>query len=197
VAREYLQRAAHGGGRRRRRRRSSRTGFQWKLGRIRGSSSTSRSRGSWCESWLGWRRSGVSCPQAGGARPERNGTTAAECSSVSGNWTREVTEQHVCVDVVLLRARGRKLRHCSELSTTARRWRPEEVRGWRGVRACGQERRGKRSVQRGNDAWRCAAAGGGARGAGSTASGGGRSGAEREAAFARGRRSRGVRRTNS
>jgi hypothetical protein len=133
----------------------------------------------------------VSCPQAGGARPERNGTTAAECSSVSGNWTREVTEQHVCVDVVLLRARGRKLRHCSELSTTARRWRPEEVRGWRGVRACGQERRGKRSERREKDAWRCAAAGGGARGAGSTASGSGRSGAEREAALARGRRSRG------
>jgi hypothetical protein len=133
----------------------------------------------------------VGCPRAGGARPERNGTTAAECSSVSGNWTLGVAAQHVGVDVVLLRARERELRHCSELATAARRWRPETARGWRGARACGQERRGKRSERREKDAWRCAAAGGGARGAGSTASGSGRSGAEREAALARGRRSRG------
>jgi hypothetical protein len=97
---------------------------------------------------------------------------------VTGNWTREVTEQQVGVDVVLLRARGRKLRHCSELPTTARRWRPEEARGWRGARACGQERRGKRSERRGNDAWRCAAAGGGAREAVPAVNGGDRSRAE-------------------
>jgi hypothetical protein len=41
------------------------------------------------------------------------------------------------------------------------------------------------------DAWERKPAGGGARGAVSAASGGGRSGAEREAARARGRRSRG------
>jgi hypothetical protein len=56
--------------------------------------------------------------------------------------------------VVLLRARGRRLRRCSELSTTARRWRPEMARGCRGARACGQEGRGKRPERRGDDAWR-------------------------------------------
>jgi hypothetical protein len=192
VAREYLKRAAHGGGRRRRRRRSSRTGLQWKLGRIKGSSSTSKSRGSWCERWLGRRRSGVSCPRAGGARPERKGTAAAECSLATGNWTREVTEQQVGVDVVLLRARGRGLRHRGGLSTVTRRWRPEEARGWRGARACGQERRGKRSERRGDDAWRGNPAGGGAREAVPAVDGGDRSRAEGGSGAVRGRRSREV-----
>jgi hypothetical protein len=61
--------------------------------------------------------------------------TATEYSSITRNWTRETAEQHVGVDVVLLRARERKLRHCSELSTTAKRWRPEMARGRRGGRA--------------------------------------------------------------
>jgi hypothetical protein len=105
----------------------------------------------------------VGCPRTGGARPERKGTAARKCSSGAGKWALGVADQHVDVVVVLLRVKERKLRHCSELPTTARRWRPEEARGWRGARACGQERRGKRSAQRGNDAWRCAVAGGGAR----------------------------------
>jgi hypothetical protein len=92
---------------------------------------------------------------------------------------------------VLLHARDRELRHCSELSTTARRWRPEMARARRGARGRSHQGRGKKSRPGGEDAWMSSAAGGGARGAGSTASGGGRSGAEREAALARGRRSRG------
>jgi hypothetical protein len=171
VAREYLKRAAHGGGRRRRRRRSSRTGLQWKLGRIKGSSSTSKSRGSWCERWLGRRWSGVGCPRAGGARPERKQTTARKCRSVSENWTLGVAAQHVGVDVVLLRARERELRHCSELSTTARRWRPEMARERRGVRGRSHQGREKGSGSKGNDAWMSSAAGGGARGAASAQSG--------------------------
>jgi hypothetical protein len=126
----------------------------------------------------------------GCARLERKGTAAAECSSVIGNWTREVAEQHVGVDVVLLRARGRKLRHCSELSTTARRWRPGTARERRGVRGRSHQGRGKGSGSKGNDAWMSSAVGGGARGTALAANGGGRSSTEREAAVVRGGRSR-------
>jgi hypothetical protein len=67
-----------------------------------------------------------------------------------------------------------------------------KARGRRGARAQCHQGRGKRSGSRGDDAWTGVAAGGGARGAASAASGGGRSNAEREAARARGRRSREV-----
>jgi hypothetical protein len=77
----------------------------------------------------------VSCPRAGCARPERKGTAAAECSLVTGIWTREVTEQQVGMDVVLLRARERGLRHRGGLSTATRRWRPAVASGCRGARA--------------------------------------------------------------
>jgi hypothetical protein len=71
-----------------------------------------------------------------------------------------------------------------------RRWRPAEASGCRGARARGQEERGKKSRPGEDDAWEDMPARGGARGAASAASGGGRSSAEREAARARGRRSR-------
>jgi hypothetical protein len=77
-----------------------------------------------------------------------------KCSSSDGKWTLGVAEQHIGVDVVLLRARGRRLRLCGERSTAARRWRPEEAQGCRGARACGQEGRRKRPERRGDDAWR-------------------------------------------
>jgi hypothetical protein len=92
--------------------------------------------------------------------------------------------------VVLLRARGRGLRHRGGLSTVTRRWRPEEARGWRGARACSQERRGKRPERRGDDAWMCAAVGGGAREAVPAVNGGDRSGAEGGSGAVRGGRSR-------
>jgi hypothetical protein len=76
----------------------------------------------------------VGCPRAVGARPERKGTAAAEYSLVTGNWTREVTEQQVGVDVVLLRARERGLRHRGGLSTVTRRWRPAAASVYRGAR---------------------------------------------------------------
>jgi hypothetical protein len=60
---------------------------------------------------------------------------AAECGLVTGNWTREVTEQQVGVDVVLLRARERGLMHRGGLSTATRRWRPATARERRGARA--------------------------------------------------------------
>jgi hypothetical protein len=128
VARDRLRDAAHGeaeggGGCC-----SSATSFQWKLEGRRWSRSFSRLRVSLCKRWLGRRWSGVGCPRAGGARPERKQTAAAECSSGTGFWTLGLAKQQVGVDVVLLRARERELRHCSELATTARRWRPETAR---------------------------------------------------------------------
>jgi hypothetical protein len=36
-----------------------------------------------------------------------------KCGSDAGKWARGVTERHVGVEVVLLRARGRRLRRCS------------------------------------------------------------------------------------
>jgi hypothetical protein len=68
-------------------------------------------------------------------RPERKKTTARKCSSVAENWTLEVAEQHVGVDVVLLRERGRRLRLWGGLSTVTRRWRPAVASGCRGARA--------------------------------------------------------------
>jgi hypothetical protein len=56
--------------------------------------------------------------------------------------------------VVLLRARERELRHWGERPTAARRWRPEEARGHRGVRVRSHQGRGKRPERRGDDAWR-------------------------------------------
>jgi hypothetical protein len=132
----------------------------------------------------------VGCPRACRARPEWKGTAAAECSSGTGNWTLGVAEQLVGIDVVLLRARARGLRHWGGLSTVTRRWRPEEARGWRGACACGQERRGKRPEWRGDDAWMCAAAGGGAREAVPAVNGGDRSRAEGGSGAVRGGRSR-------
>jgi hypothetical protein len=69
----------------------------------------------------------------------------------------------VCVEVVLLRARDKKLRLGGERSTATRRWRPEMVRGRRGARARSHQGRGKRSGLGGDDAWAGVAAGGGAR----------------------------------
>jgi hypothetical protein len=135
VAWEGPKRAAHGGGRRRRRRRSSEVTFQWELGGNRGSSSTSKQRGSLHEDGLGRRRSGVGCPRACRAWPERKRTAAEGCGSDGRNWALGVAEQDVGVEVVLLRARDRELRRGSGLSTATRRWRPGEARGRRGVRA--------------------------------------------------------------
>jgi hypothetical protein len=132
----------------------------------------------------------VGCPRACCARPERKKTTARKCSSGAENWTLEVAEQHVSVDVVLLRARGRRLRLWGEHSTAARRWRPEESRGRRGVRVRSHQGRGKRPEWRGDDAWMCAAAGGGAREAVPAVNGGDRSRAEGGSGAVRGGRSR-------
>jgi hypothetical protein len=46
---------------------------------------------------------------------------------------------------MLLRVEDMELRHCGELSTATKRWRPAEARGRRGARARGQQGRGKRS----------------------------------------------------
>jgi hypothetical protein len=81
-----------------------------------------------------------------------------------------------------LRARDKKLRPCGELSPATRRWRLAEAQGIRGARARGQQGRGKRSGQGGDDAWALAGAGGGAWGAALAVSGDGRSGTEGEAA---------------
>jgi hypothetical protein len=116
---------------------------------------------------LGRRGSGAGCPRACRAWPEQKGTAAVECGSSARNWALELAEQDVGVEVMLLRARDRKLRLCGERSTATRRWRPAEARGSRGARARGQQGRGKRSGQGGDDAWACAGAGGGAWGAAS------------------------------
>jgi hypothetical protein len=79
----------------------------------------------------------------------------------------------------LLRTEDRELRCCVELSTAARRWRPEEAPGRCGARARSHQGRGKRSGSRGDDAWACVAAGGGARGPAPAVSGGGRSRGQR------------------
>jgi hypothetical protein len=92
------------------------------------------------------------------------GRRRGKCSSGVWNWALGVAEKHVGVEVVLLRARGRKLRHGRGLSTATRRWRPEMARGRRGVRVGSHQGRGKGSGLGGDDAWTCAAAGGGARG---------------------------------
>jgi hypothetical protein len=91
---------------------------------------------------------------------------ARKCSSGAGKWALGVADQHVDVVVVLLRVEERRLRHCSELATTARRWRPAVASGYRGARAGGQ------------DAWEVVAAGGGARVAVPAVNGGDRSSAE-------------------
>jgi hypothetical protein len=72
-----------------------------------------------------------------------------------------VAEQDVGVEVVLLRARDRELRHGGGLSTATRRWRPVEARGCRGARARGQEGRGTAAGEARGDAWVLAEAGGG------------------------------------
>jgi hypothetical protein len=89
-----------------------------------------------------------------------------------------------------MRVRDKKLRLCGECSTMTRRWRPEEARGRRGARARGHQGRGKRSGSRGDDAWACVAAGGGARGPVPVVSGGGRAEQREGSGGARGRRSR-------
>jgi hypothetical protein len=71
----------------------------------------------------------VGCPRSCRARPELRETAVEEYGSVARNWALGAAKQHVGVEVVLLRARGRRLRRGSELSTTARRWRPEMARG--------------------------------------------------------------------
>jgi hypothetical protein len=73
-----------------------------------------------------------------------------------------------------MRARDKKLRLCGERSMATRRWQPEMARGRRGVRARSHQGRGKRLGLGGDDAWTCAAAGGGARGLALAVSGGGR-----------------------
>jgi hypothetical protein len=80
---------------------------------------------------------------------------------------------------MLLRTGDRELRRCDELSTAARRWRPEEAPGRCGARARSHQGRGKRSGSRGDDAWAWVAAGGGARGPTPAVSGGGRSRGQR------------------
>jgi hypothetical protein len=64
--------------------------------------------------------------------------------------------------------------------------------GRRGARAQGHQGREMRSGSRGDDAWTCAAAGGGARGSVPAVSGGGRRSEQRGKRRARGRRSREV-----
>jgi hypothetical protein len=103
---------------------------------------------------------------------------ARKCSSGAGKWALGVTDQHVDVVVVLLRVEERKLRHCSELATTARRWRPAVASGYRGARAGGHQGREKNSRPGGEDAWEVVAAGGGARVAVPAVNGGDRSSAE-------------------
>jgi hypothetical protein len=95
----------------------------------------------------------VGCPRACCARPERKRTAAEECGLDARNWALGVAEQDVGVEVVLLRARERELRLGGGLSTTTRRWRPEEARGRRGASARGHQGRGKRSGSRGDDTW--------------------------------------------
>jgi hypothetical protein len=55
---------------------------------------------------------------------------------------------------MLLRARDRKLRRGSGLSTATRRWRPAEALGRRGARARGQQGRGIGPRKEGGDVWR-------------------------------------------
>jgi hypothetical protein len=169
-------------GRRQRRRCSSEAKLQLKLGGNRGLSSTSKQWGSLHEDGLGRRRSGDGCPRECRARPEQEKTAAEECGSGTRKLALELEEQDVGVMVMLLRVRDRELRCCGELSTATRRWQPMEARGSRGARARGQQERGKRSGQGGDDAWARAGAGGGAWGAAPAVSGGGKSGTEVEAA---------------
>jgi hypothetical protein len=144
---------------------------------------------------LGRRRSSDGCPRECRARPEQEETAAEECGSGARKLALELEEQDVGVRVMLLRVRDQELRHCGELSTATRRWRPAEARGSRGARARGQQGRGKRSGQGGDDAWACAGAGGGAWGAAPAVSGGGRSRAEGETAVTEEEEATGVSRT--
>jgi hypothetical protein len=89
-----------------------------------------------------------------------------------------------------MRTRDKKLRLCGERSTATRRWRPEMARGRRGVRVRSHQGRGKQPDWRGDDAWMCAAAGGGAREAVPAVNGGDRSRAEGGSGAVRGGRSR-------
>jgi hypothetical protein len=191
MAWEGPERAAHGGGRRRRRRRSWEAMFQWELGGNRGSSSASKQRESLHKDGLGRRRSGVGCPRACRAWPERKRTAAEGCGSDARNWALGVAEQDVGVEVVLLRVRDRELRRGGGLSTATRRWRPAEARGRRGARARGQEGRGTPAGKARGDTWARAETGGGARSPVPAVSGGGRA-EQRGSGGARGRRSREV-----
>jgi hypothetical protein len=102
-----------------------------------------------------------------------------ECGSSARNYALELEEKSVGITGKLMRARDKKLRLCGERSTATRRWRPEEARGRRGARARGDQGRGKRSGSRGDDAWACVAAGGGAWGPAPAVSSGGRSRGQR------------------
>jgi hypothetical protein len=96
---------------------------------------------------------GDGCPRECRAWPEQEKTAAVECGLGARKLVLELEEQNVGVNVMLLRARDRELRLCGELSTATRRWRPADARGSRGARAGGQQGRGKRSRQGGDDAW--------------------------------------------
>jgi hypothetical protein len=64
------------------------------------------------------------------------------------------------------------------VETAATTWRPANRSGHRGARTRGQQGRGNEPEEEGGEAWACAEAGGGVRGAASAASGSGRSRAE-------------------
>jgi hypothetical protein len=93
--------------------------------------------------------------------------------------------------VVLMRPQTQELGTCFGARHGGSSVAAERRRRARGKRGGCQKGRGAEVEKARGDAWERNPAGGGARGAISAASGGGRSGAEREAARARGRRSRG------
>jgi hypothetical protein len=124
VAWKDSERAAHGeaeggGGRW-----LSETKLQLQLESNEWSRSTSELRGSLRKSGLGRRGSGAGCPRACRAWPEQEETAAVKCGSSARNWALELAEQGVGVEVILRRARDRKIRPCGERSTATRRWRP-------------------------------------------------------------------------
>jgi hypothetical protein len=89
-------------------------------------------------------------PVVTGVEEER---AAMEFGSGARELALELEKQNVGVKVMLLRVRDRELRLFDELSTATRRWQPADAPGSRGARAEGQQGRGKRSGQGGDDAW--------------------------------------------
>jgi hypothetical protein len=77
-----------------------------------------------------------------------------ECGSSARNWALELAEPDVGVEVMLLCARDRKLRHCGERSTATRRWRPSGggacVASAGDAREGGEQRWGRQEATRGH-----------------------------------------------